>query len=105
MLEDMQEFCTELSAMQNFQAYFVYIPIFFRYSAMDFKEMQQKSTDGEYWTNSSFALVTTLMHSTAMWEESNLIDPPKPFVAMTPFLSERIKAKLQVFSNHCLKKL
>jgi hypothetical protein len=72
---------------------------------MDYKEMQQKSTAGEYWTNSSFALVTTLMHSTDMWEKSNLIDPPKPFVAMTPFLSERIKAKLQVFSNHCLKKL
>lgn len=74
---------------------------FYRYSRMDSEEMLRKSTDGQYWTNSSFALVSTLMHSTDMWHLSNLIEPSKQFVDTTPFLSETIRAKLQVSAALC----
>jgi hypothetical protein len=63
---------------------------------MDFEEMLRHSTDGQYWTNSSFALTSILMHSSELWHLTNLVLPLASFVEITPFLSENIRAKLQV---------
>jgi hypothetical protein len=64
---------------------------------MDFEEMLRNSTDGQYWTNSSIALTSILMHSTEMWHLSHLHDSyEESFTSVTPFLSENIRTILQV---------
>jgi hypothetical protein len=65
---------------------------------MDYEEMLQHSTDGQYWTNSSFALTSVLMHSTELWYLTNLIDPTKSFDNIKPFLSDNIREKFKVRS-------
>jgi hypothetical protein len=92
---------TEIICITKLQGYIImFLLTFYRYSTMDFEEMQQKSTDGQYWTNSSFALVSTLINSSDMWRLCNLTNDAEPFVEMTPFLSESIRAKLQVSTKH-----
>jgi hypothetical protein len=54
------------------------------------------STDGQYWTNSTFALTSIVMHSSELWNLTNIVKPVEPFVEITPFLSENIRDKLQV---------
>ena len=70
---------------------------------MDYEEMLRHSTDGQYWTNSSFALTSILMHSTEMWHLNNLVRPTESFVEISPFLSENIRAKLKVRRTHYFK--
>lgn len=93
------KYCHQRFARWNILKCVIYVC--YRYSSMDAEEMQRKSTDGQYWTNSCFALIATVMHSTDMWHLSNLIKHNKPFVKMTPFLSESIKEKLQVGGSAC----
>ena len=64
---------------------------------MDYEEMLRHSSNGQYWSNATFALTSILMHSTEMWHLANLSNPvEESFEAVTPFLSENIRIKLQV---------